>query len=179
MPTKKQNNKATKTKKKSSTSKHVGDSLEKRIQLKCDELRRNNIACINKVPTEVVVIRGAYGKIVKAFFPENSKFVDFTGYIKGIGHIDIEAKSCGNKTSFPLSNILDTEYEYLHFMYHTMGNEHEYYIIEMREHKEIYLIKAIDVENFKNTETRKSLPYSWIKNNGILLHNLNFIDYIK
>ena len=166
-------------KKKSSTSKKVGDSLEKRIQLKCDELRKNNIACINKIPTEVKIIRGAYRKIVKAFFPENSRFVDFAGYIKGVGHIDIEAKSCGNKTSFPLSNILNTEFDYLHFMYHTMGNKHEYYIIEMREHNEIYLIKAIDVENFKDTETRKSLPYSWIKDNGILLHNLNFIDYIK
>ena len=172
----KQNTKT--TKKKSSTSKKVGDSLEKRIQFKCEQLYEQGISCINKVPTEFTILRNG-ARIVSAFPVKASKFVDFTGYIKGVGHVDIEAKSCANKTSFPLSNILDTEYEYLSFMLHRMNNPYEYYIIEMREYKEIYLIKAIDVETFKNTETRKSLPYQWIKDNGILLEDLNFIDYIK
>lgn len=165
--------------KRKNTSNKIGVTFEDRIQEKLDEYKEQGLACVNKVPTNFKIIRGAKGRVVNAFPVAQSRFCDFTGVIKDIGHCDIEAKTCSNKTSFPLSNILDSEFEYMKYMYHKMGQRYLYYLIEMRELKEIYLVKSIDIENFKKTQTRKSLPISWLRDNGILIdENLNFIEKI-
>ena len=170
----------TKPPKHKNTSNKIGQRFEDRVQRKLDEYKEQGLACMSKVPTEMKIIRGAGGRIVNAFPVAQSRFCDFTGVIKDIGHCDIETKTCANKTSFPLSNILDSEFEYMSYMYHKMNQRHLYYLIEMRELKEVYLIKSIDIENFKNSQTRKSLPIQWIRDNGILIDNkLNFIEYIQ
>ena len=178
---KKENNtikKATKKTKRKNTSNKIGAIFEERVQHKLDEYKKQGLAYINKVPTEFKILRIG-GKVINAFPVSQSRFCDFTGVIKGIGHCDIEVKTCSNKTSFPLSNIIESEFEYMSFMYHEMNQRHLYYLIEMRELKEIYLFKAIDIENFRKEQTRKSLPISWMRENGILIDNkLNFIEHI-
>lgn len=167
------------TKKRKNTSNKIGENFEERIQSVMDKLKAENVACMSKVPTEFKIVRGNFGKIVSAFPVSESKFCDYTGVIKGIGHCDIEAKTTANKTSFPLANIKNTQFDYFHYMYYEMMQRHLYYIIEFRELKEVYLIKAIDIEDFKNNNERKSIPYSWFKENAILMDDdLNFVKYI-
>ena len=180
MPKKKEDVKeTTKRPKRKNTSNKIGQRFEDRVQHKLDKYKEQHLACMSKVPTEWKIHRGVGGRVVNAFPVAQSRFCDFTGCVKDIGHCDIETKTCANKTSFPLSNILDSEFEYMSYMYHHMNQRHLYYLIEMRELKEIYLIKAIDVENFKNTETRKSLPIQWMRDNGVLIDSkLNFIEEI-
>ena len=42
------------------------------------------------------------------------------------------------------------------------------------------LVKSMQIETFRNSNERKSIPYQWFKDNGILLdyERINFIDYI-
>lgn len=163
-------------KKRKNTSNKIGDKFEQRVQRVCDELRKNKICMLSKVPTEWKVIRNG-GKIVSGFPVSESKFVDYVGVYKGKS-VSIETKTCANKTSFPLSNIKDTQFEYF-LDYELMGGL-GYYIIEFREHKEIYLVKSMQIETFRNSNERKSIPYQWFKDNGVLLdyERINFIDYI-
>ena len=170
--------KTTKKPKRKNTSNKIGAKFEDRVQHKLDEYKKLGLCCMSKVPTEFKILRGAMGKIVSAFPVSESKFVDFTGVIKNVGHCDIETKTSANKTSFPLSNIKETQFEYFHYMYYEMNQRHLYFLIEFREQNEVYLVKAIDVENFKNTNTRKSIPYQWFKDNTILIEDLDFLPYI-
>lgn len=170
--------KSTKTKRKN-TSNKIGKRFEDRIQTKLDKYKEQGLAYMSKVPTEFRIHRGTGGRVVNAFPVAQSRFCDFTGVVKDVGHCDIEAKTTSNKTSFPLSNILQSEFDYMSYMYHKMNQRHLYYLIEFRELKEVYLVKAIDIETFKNENTRKSIPHKWFQENAILLKNLNFIDYIK
>ena len=163
--------------KKKNTSNKIGEKFEQRIQCVCDDLRTQKIAILSKVPTEWKVMRGVGGKISCAFPVSESKFVDYIGVYRGRS-ISIEAKTCANKTSFPLNNIKDTQYQYF-IDYDNMGG-FGYYIIEMREHKEIFLLKSMQIEEFRKSNERKSIPYKWLKDNGILLDykTINFIEYI-
>lgn len=162
---------------KKNTSNKIGDKFEQRVQQVCDELRNKRICMLSKVPTEWKVLRGAGGRITSGFPVSESKFVDYVGIYQGKS-VSIETKTTANTTSFPLSNIKDTQFEYF-IDYNAMGG-YGYYIIEFREHKEIYLVKSMQIEEFRNTNTRKSIPYQWFKDNAVLLDykEINFIDYI-
>ena len=167
------------SKKRKNTSNKIGDTFEKRIQTTLDKLKQEKVACMSKVPTEFKIVRGNFGKIISAFPVSESKFVDYTGVIKCIGHCDIESKTIANKTAFPLANIKQTQFDYFHYMYYEMGQRHLYYIIEFRELNEVYFVEAIKVENFKDSNERKSIPYKWFKENAILLDDdLDFTKYI-
>lgn len=164
-------------KKRKNTSNKIGDKFEQRVQRVCDKLREDKICMLSKVPTDWKVLRNG-GKIVSAFPKTESKFVDYVGICNGKS-ISIEAKTTANKTSFPLNNIKDTQFEYF-LDYEIMGGL-GYYIIEFREHKEIYFVESSKIENFKNNNERKSIPYQWFCDNAILLDydRINFIDYIQ
>lgn len=164
-------------KKRKNTSNKIGQKFEDRVQKVCDELRENNICMLNKVPTDWKVIRNG-GRIVSGFPVAQSKFVDFVGIYNGKS-ISIETKTTNNLTAFPLSNIKETQYEYF-ITYHAMQG-YGYYLIEFREHEKIFLVESMKVEDFRNNNTRKSIPYQWFLDNAIELDNkkINFIDYIK
>ena len=152
--------KETKTKeiKKKSTS-HVnrGMKFEKLIQNKCDELKEQGVALINKVPTEIKMIRNG-ARIVNAFAVEQSKFVDFCGILKE-KPFALEAKETKNKTSFPFSNIKDTQIEF--FKQWTELGGLGYYIIRFEENKKVFLVASNNLHNCINTIDRKSVPYDY------------------
>ena len=155
---------------------NLGKAWEDKIILKCKEYRKNNKALIIKIPTEFTIIRRG-ARIVSAF-PKEKAFLDFVGVLSGGKTIFIEAKSCTNKTSFPLSMIKTHQFD--------LCNEIKkytnlcYYLIYFKELKRTYLIHADKVEMFRQSETRKSLPINWLDEHATILDDeLNFLENLK
>ena len=157
-----------------------GLKFEEKIQHKCDELRKNKVALLSKVPTEwKVVRRGAY--IVKAFTVAESRFVDFVGCNNKGQAIGIEAKETSNKTSFPFGNIKESQFSFFG-LWCGLGAI-GYYIVHFKEHEKVFLVKATDLEEIKDTIGRKSVPYKMFCEDDRFIEldyeKLNFEDYIN
>lgn len=145
-------------------------TLEKIIEEKCNEYIKNNIAYIYKLPTDWVVIRK--GKNIVTAYPKKKSTIDFMGSYKGDA-IAIETKSTDNKTSFPFSNIADHQWE---FFQQWTTQAKGYYIIWFKVLDKMYLIKAEDMQNAKDTLDRKSVPLDWFIENGIEIEDAGFIS---
>ena len=155
-----------------------GLSFEKRIQNKCDKLKEDGIALISKVPTEFRMIRGAGGRVVSAYPVGDSRFVDFIGTNNRGESISIEAKETKNKTSFPFSNIKDTQFDFFE-LWNQLGGK-GFYIIHFKEHKEVYFIKSEDLKQIKDNIGRKSIPYDmFVKDNRFIKLNYDELDFEK
>lgn len=154
-----------------------GLKFESLIEKKCNELQEKGIALIHKVPTEFKIIRNG-ARIVSAFPVKESAFVDFLGIINGKG-IGIEAKETKNKTSFPFSNIKESQIKFLNQWIELGGIG--YYIVRFVEHKKVFLVEAKTMNSCIENIGRKSAPYDWFLENGIELDykKLNFEDFIK
>ena len=165
--------KETKIKEVKKSTSHVnrGMKFEKVIQNKCDKLRAEGIALISKVPTDWVVTRIG-GRIVSGFPRAESCFVDFIGIYKEKAFA-LECKETKNKTSFPFSNIKDTQIEFLDKWTKLGGLG--YYIIRFETNKKVFLISSDNLHKCINTIDRKSVPY------GDCLESEDFIeiDYKK
>lgn len=170
-----------KTKKSSNfSSANRGMNLENDINKSNEYYAINNIAFISKRPTPINVVKVDYSKgakIIDAYFEKQST-TDYNGVYKG-KYIDFEAKSTLSKTSFPLSNIYIHQITHLNNVINAGGIA--FFIIEFAMHKEIYLVDAKIIINFFKNEERRSIPYSYIKENCPLLRqSLNpRIDYIE
>ena len=160
---------------KKSNKANLGKAWEEKIIKKCAEYRKQQKALIIKIPTEFTILRRG-ARIVSAF-PREKAFLDFVGVLKDGRTIFIEAKSTANKTSFPLSMIKDHQFDLCNEIrkYTTMC----YYLIYFKELKKTYLVHSEDVEMFRLTETRKSLPIKWLDEHAIILDDhLDFLNYI-
>lgn len=154
---------------------NLGKAWEDKIILKCKEYRKSNKALIIKIPTEFTIIRRG-ARIVSAF-PKEKAFLDFVGVLYDGKTIFIEAKSTANKTSFPLSMIKTHQFDLCSEIkkYTNLC----YYLIYFKELKKTYLIHADKVEMFRQSETRKSLPITWLDEHAITLDDdLNFLECI-
>ena len=154
-----------------------GLKFEEEIQKKCDKLRQQGIALISKVPTDWKVLRKFNPKahrteIFTAFPVAESKFVDFVGVIKGKA-LGMEAKETTNKTSFPFSNIKQTQIDFLTEWVKLGGLG--YYIIRFKEHKKVFLIPSDSMHNCIESIGRKSAPYKWFLDNKEVIE----LDYEK
>ena len=145
-------------------SNRLGANFEEKLQKVFDELRKEGVCYISKIPTEFTILRRG-AKIVSAFPKAQSRFLDYVGIVNG-KFITIEAKTCGSsKTSYPLSGFKEYQLPLLkEFLdYGAMG----YVIIQMRELDKIFLI-----EGYKFLETvkglnRKSIPIELLEEIGI------------
>lgn len=168
------------TKKKSDSHRNRGLKFEHLIEHKCDELKKQKIAIIGKIPTDWKITRGAGGKIIGGFPVAESKFVDFCGLFKG-KPISIEAKETKNKTSFPFSNIKDYQIKFLDLWTELGGLG--YYIIRFVELQKVYFIPSKIMNNCIRTIGRKSAPISWFKDTKEVIeldyNKLNFEDYVE
>ena len=54
-----------------------------------------------------------------------------------------------------------------------------FYIIEFRAYNEVYLVHAKAIKEFKENNTRKSIPYKNFKDLGILMNDLDVLKYIN
>lgn len=155
-------------------SNKIGASFEQRIQKVLDELREEKVGYIVKIPTQMKLIRGAGGRIVSAFpVPQEEKgyncLLDFHGILKSGKTICIEAKSCANKTSFPLDNIKPYQLPLLKELmdYGALG----YFIIEMRGVERTFLFEGYKFIEYVNGLQRKSIPVKDMEEIGMELDN--------
>lgn len=156
-----------------------GMDLEECINHSNEYYLENDIAVIHKKPTPIGVVDVAYieGKkiIKKAYFKEPST-LDYNGLYQG-KYIDFDAKETQNKTAFPISNVHTHQIEHMKKVIQHDGIT--FLIIKMNH--EIYLLPGEDFTSFLEKETRKSIPYSYLKEKGHLIKEgfAPRLDYLK
>lgn len=166
-----------KTYKKTINYKNRGMDLENLINEACKYYLEHDMAIIYKKPTPIGVVEVDYQKgatINKAYFKEPST-LDYNGLYKG-KYIEFDAKECQSPTSFPLKNLHEHQIKHINSIIKHGGIA--FLIISMND--EYYLFKGEDLQEFLNSETRKSIPYNIIESKGYKLnYNYNIgIDYL-
>ncbi|HFD2033412.1 TPA: Holliday junction resolvase RecU [Clostridium perfringens] len=166
-----------KTKNKKSVS-HVnrGLDLEKIVSKQCEKYIKQGKGYIFKLHTEFIVRRGTGGKVIGCV-PKTKSLTDFFGVLTTGEAIAIEVKNTNNKTSFPLSNIKNHQFIFLAEW--NKYTPHSYYIIRFKVHNEIYLVHSSKIQEYKDLNTRKSIPYNWFKENANLLDGCDFLKPLK
>lgn len=157
-----------------------GMDLESIINDTNSYLLESDIAVIYKKPTPIGIVDVSYsnGKkvITKAYFSSPST-LDYNGLYKG-KYIEFDAKVTESKTSFPLSNIAPHQIEHIRNII-----KHDGIVFLIIRINEIYLLNGIDLINYIDNTDKKSIPYSYIKENGYELEynyskGLNYIKYV-
>lgn len=168
-----------KTYKRNITYANRGMDLENLLNITNEYYLKNNIGVIYKKPTPIGVVKVKYENnkqiINKGYFKTQST-LDYNGLYKG-KYIDFDAKSTLNKTSFPLSNIHEHQIKHIRNVISHGGIT--FLIIGMNS--EIYLLLGQDLISFIDSNNRKSIPYSYLKQYGF---NINYkinkpIDYLE
>ena len=157
-------------------SNKIGAKFENRLTKQFEKYRSEGKAYIFKIPTEFIVLRKG-AKIVSAFPKKQSPCLDYIGILPNGEAIVFEAKTTANKTSFPLSNIKDYQYDLINEIQNYVNNV--FFIIEFRELNEVYLVSGNAILDFKENNIRKSIPYKEFKNIGILMEDLDVLKYIN
>lgn len=129
-----------------------------------------NLAVIHKKPTPITIVKVDYpsrskAKITEAYFKIPST-TDYNGVYQGKA-IDFEAKETANKTSFSLSNIHPHQIKHMQKVKEHGGIS--FLLIRFSTLNETYYLGIDKLMEFTNNQERKSLPYLWIKTNGILI----------
>ena len=144
-----------------------GMSLEHIINITNEYYIKKDIALIHKKPTPIGIAEVTYSDhkklIKKAYFKEQST-LDYNGVYRG-KYLEFDAKETLNKTSFPIANVHPHQIEQIQGVIKHGGIA--FLIIKMNNL--YYLLKGEDFLEFINNNTRKSLPYSYIKNKAYLI----------
>lgn len=160
----------------------LGMSLEKDINTTNEYYLYKDLAIVYKKPTPIKIVKVNYAsrktaKITEAYYNTPST-TDYNGIYKG-KYIDFEAKETHSKTSFPFSSI--PKHQVMHLERCVKHGGITFVVIRFVMYDKTYLIKAKDFVDFYKGESRKSLPYSWVKENGyeIEYNYLKPCDYLK
>jgi len=129
-----------------------------------------NLAVIHKKPTPITIVKvdypsRAHSKITEAYFKIPST-TDYNGLYKG-KYIDFEAKETQSKTSFALTNI--HAHQLIHMQKTVEHGGISFLILRFTSLDETYLIFIEDLLDFVKMNSRKSLPYTWIKETAYLI----------
>ena len=142
----------------------------------------HDIAVIYKKPTPITIYKVDYKSRNDAIIRE-ARFkipstTDYNGIYKG-KYIDFEAKETKNKTSFPLSNIHEHQLNHLRSIVNHGGIA--FIIVRFISYNETYYVSAEKLFSFLDNTDRKSIPYSFFKENGhLILDRYNpRVDYIS
>lgn len=157
--------------KKESTA-NRGMKFEHQIEEQCGLYKQECIAYIDKLPTDWMIKRVG-GKIVSGYPRAKSK-LDFYGVLSNGMAIFIEAKST-KSSSLPLSNFKDHQFVYIEEI--SKYTPYVYVLIQMRKYDDrVFLVEGLKILEFKNNESRKSLPLDWLESNGIEIFNMDFLN---
>lgn len=142
--------------------KNRGMELESLINEANEYYLEKDIALIYKKPTPIGLIDVDYkeGIIKKAYFKEKST-LDYNGIYKG-KYIDFDAKESHIRTSFPLSYVHTHQINHIKKVIDHGGIS--FLIIYINDM--YYILKGEDLISFIETNTRKSIPYDYIKEKG-------------
>lgn len=167
-----------KTYKKEVSYKNRGMDLEYLIEKANEYYRDKDIAYIYKKPTPIRVVKTIFtskGKRITDAFYEAPSTLDFNGLYKGY-YIEFDAKETNKKTSFPIDNVHEHQIRHMQNIDKHKGIVFLIILIN----NEYYILSGKVFLNFLKTYKRKSIPYEYIKENGIIIKpTLNGLDYLK
>ena len=159
--------------------KNRGMKLENLINDTNEYYIENDIAIIYKKPTPILVCKVDYKQnLIKEGYYKTPSTLDYNGIYRG-KYIDFDAKETLNKTSFPLANL--HEHQLLHMKRVIKHGGISFLIIKMNN--SYYLLDGNIIIDFIENNERKSIPYDYIKNNGVIIKEgirpaLNYIKVI-
>lgn len=145
-----------------------GMGLEEDINLSNEYYNNLGLCLIYKRPTPIRIVKCDYSssrKITEAYFSEKST-TDYNGVYKG-RYMDFEAKETESKTSFSYHNIRPQQI--IHLKSVIKQNGIAFFIVRMKYYSETYLLKCEDLFAYMELNSRKSLPYSCLKEKGYLI----------
>lgn len=127
-------------------------------------------AVIFKKPTPIQVVGVSYpsrnkARITEAYYRQAST-TDYNGVYKGLP-IDFEAKETVNKTSFPLAKLHKHQLDHL-INVHRHGAI-AFLLIRFSSLDQTFLIMVESLMMFIKNNERQSIPYDWIKKEGIII----------
>lgn len=162
-----------------------GMSLENDLNKTNDYYLQLDKAVIHKKPTPIQIVQVDYpkrsaAKITEAYFKVPST-TDYNGVYRGKA-IDFEAKETRSKTAFPFSHIHPHQIEHLERV--LRQGAIAFVIVRFILLDETYFVEAEKMIRQYRLAERKSLPYSWFVQEGILIpysltppvHYLRVID---
>lgn len=124
-----------------------------------------NIAVIYKKPTPITISEVKYGvkeKVITKGFFRTPSTLDYNGIYRG-KYIDYDAKETQNKTSFPLQNLHEHQYNHIKKVIEHGGIS--FLIIYIANN--FYYLDGKDIIYFIENNDRKSIPLSYIEEHGI------------
>lgn len=120
---------------------------------------------IYKKPTPVKVLNVSYpadrGHLIDKAVYSSISTLDYNGIYRG-KYIEFDAKECHNKTSFPLSNLKEHQFEHIKRVIKQGGLA--FLIIFMNN--EFFLLKGEDIIEYKENNDRKSIEFEYLENHG-------------
>ena len=132
----------------------------------------NDIAVIYKKPTPLTITKVDYPSrteaVIKEGYFKTPSTTDYNGIYKG-KYIDFEAKETRSDTSFPLHNIHEHQIAHLKRIARHQGIA--FLIVRFTQLDETYLLTIDKLEEFLNSNKRKSIPLSYFKENGFIIKN--------
>ena len=159
-------------KSKNLTKANLGSDFEDEINESNEYYQNKNIAVIHKKPTPVQIVKVDYparnkAKIVEAYYKTPST-TDYNGIYKE-KYIDFEAKSC-RELNFSFDRIYEHQINHLDSIDKLGGIA--FLIIEFSSIDEVYILPSkllIEKYNESLNGGRKSIPYDFIKDNGVFV----------
>lgn len=139
-----------------------------------DEVKR---AIITKRPTPIHVVKVDYAdnaRIKDAYFEKQST-ADYNGVYRS-RYIDFECKETKSKTSLSFGNISSHQIKHLEKVIFHGGIA--FFLIHFATLGEVYLLDAKIVCDFYNKQERKSIPYNFIQEKGVLVEQ-SFMPRLK
>ena len=138
-----------------------------------------DIAIIYKKPTPIGINKVRFEnnkQVIKEAYFKSQSTLDYNGIYKGY-YVDFDAKETLSKTAFPLSNIHEHQLEHIRRIDKHGGIA--FLIIKMNS--AYFILGARKIIEFVDNNERKSIPYSYILENGLEIKE-GFrppLDYIK
>ncbi len=120
---------------------------------------------IYKKPTPVKVLNVSYpadrGHLIDKAVYSSISTLDYNGIYRG-KYIEFDAKECHSKTSFPLSNLKEHQFEHIKRVIKQGGIA--FLIIFMNN--EFFLLKGEDIIEYKENNDRKSIEFKYLESYG-------------
>ena len=159
-----------------------GMSLESDLNITNEYYRITDKAIIYKKPTPITIVKVDYKSrqdaIIKEAYFKTPSTTDYNGVYRG-KYIDFEAKETRNKSFFPLANIHPHQIKHLKEISAHGGIG--FLIIRFSSLNLTYFLESSKLISFIETQNRKSIPLSYFKENGYVIHD-NYnprLDYLK
>lgn len=141
----------------SRTHANRGAVLERMIDMTNQQYRNKGVADIRKIPTPVKIMSNNRGQVKG--YTQKGELVDYFGVADGRA-IAFDAKQTNERTSFPLKNVSEHQYELLK-SWHQKGAQ-AFLIVSFAKLDEIYLLPFKVLETYwedAQKNGRKSIPY--------------------